>query len=535
MIICSLSVIIILLLVIIIMSLYGFMRIEHFTHVGGDMLSPLVYDELNQNNAIRNNTPCTIPTSDGNKFQFKVADTQLEWFAIPGQSQICSLDLGSPDVDNIPSNCSKDNQVLYDPNVIDEVYWNDLPDVKRCEVKFKENLNTPQMMSYFEKQRSFKTVTECKQAIRDAHILGEEKKKLQADLAASLAREEADRQVIAQKQQQIENTTAALNSIKQQQADAEAAYNAAQNQMASIMSNSQNKAAQISQLEALRSGVSPKEKALIDERIQTLRALIADDEDKMLLHKANASLADEQRRHLEDVASAHSERIASYETKISSINASLQTNSNERARLNEVIATHNATISALKSTPPPAPVPPPPAEQPVTGGNLVTSPNFIPDENCIKSSKGHSFCAQSDANIVMYNSSKQPKWASGTFKKASPPIKLAMQNDGNLVAYDRNNAPFWASGTYGKGRPPYRLVAQDDGNVVIYDGNNSAIWATGTLDPPPPPPPAQKSNSCNYNACRGIISSYLSKKWSYDSSKFGECVGCPVVKYPNTI
>jgi hypothetical protein len=48
-----------------------------------------------------------------------------------------------------------------------------------------------------------------------------------------------------------------------------------------------------------------------------------------------------------------------------------------------------------------------------------------------------------------------------------------MQGDGNLVIYDSGRNPVWAS-------DGNRLVAQDDGNVVIYDPADNPIWATNT-------------------------------------------------------
>jgi hypothetical protein len=59
-----------------------------------------------------------------------------------------------------------------------------------------------------------------------------------------------------------------------------------------------------------------------------------------------------------------------------------------------------------------------------------------------------------------------------------------MQSDGNLVCYNASGQPYWASRT--DGHPGARLAVQDDGNVVIYvDGQ--PIWATGTQLPTPTP------------------------------------------------
>lgn len=39
-------------------------------------------------------------------------------------------------------------------------------------------------------------------------------------------------------------------------------------------------------------------------------------------------------------------------------------------------------------------------------------------------------------------------------------------------------------------------------------------------------------NGCNYTTCQAKISEYTQKGWAYDTSKFGECTGCPSVTYP---
>jgi hypothetical protein len=41
-------------------------------------------------------------------------------------------------------------------------------------------------------------------------------------------------------------------------------------------------------------------------------------------------------------------------------------------------------------------------------------------------------------------------WSSNSKGKGTPPYKLTMQDDGNLVVYDSTNTPTWATGTYGR-------------------------------------------------------------------------------------
>jgi len=49
-----------------------------------------------------------------------------------------------------------------------------------------------------------------------------------------------------------------------------------------------------------------------------------------------------------------------------------------------------------------------------------------------------------------------------------------MQGDGNLVLYDTSGQPIWASGT--QGNPGAFLAVQNDGNLVIFDSAGHSIW-----------------------------------------------------------
>ncbi|HYN96808.1 MAG TPA: hypothetical protein VES42_23450 [Pilimelia sp.] len=57
--------------------------------------------------------------------------------------------------------------------------------------------------------------------------------------------------------------------------------------------------------------------------------------------------------------------------------------------------------------------------------------------------------------------------------------RLTLQHDGNLVIYDQSNRPRWATGTNGSGAT--QLVFQHDGNLVLYTaGYGRAVWASNT-------------------------------------------------------
>lgn len=90
---------------------------------------------------------------------------------------------------------------------------------------------------------------------------------------------------------------------------------------------------------------------------------------------------------------------------------------------------------------------------------------------------------QGDGNLVVYHDG-DPVWAS---MACAAPGTCQFQADGNLVCYDATGRPYWASGTHGV--PGATLALQADGNVVIYAPDGRAIWATQTLLAPRPVPP----------------------------------------------
>ncbi len=128
---------------------------------------------------------------------------------------------------------------------------------------------------------------------------------------------------------------------------------------------------------------------------------------------------------------------------------------------------------------------------------------------------------QTDGNLVEYNSSWQPIWASNTSGQSV--AALAMQSDGNLVLYNSSWQPIWASNTSGiaginglivqsSGIPTicnnsfscfmwsnngfnsylfegqsiktsngqYKLILQTDGNLVEYNSIGQPLWDSNT-------------------------------------------------------
>ena len=91
-------------------------------------------------------------------------------------------------------------------------------------------------------------------------------------------------------------------------------------------------------------------------------------------------------------------------------------------------------------------------------------------------STGYTFIFQYDGNLVLYNSSGEAIWASGTNNKNAH--GFSVQADGNVCIYTKDGTCIWDTGTSpGKGN---YLSIQTDGNVVIYTRDNQPIWATNT-------------------------------------------------------
>ncbi|WP_257235928.1 hypothetical protein [Nostoc sp. 'Peltigera malacea cyanobiont' DB3992] len=83
---------------------------------------------------------------------------------------------------------------------------------------------------------------------------------------------------------------------------------------------------------------------------------------------------------------------------------------------------------------------------------------------------------QSDGNFVLYAGST-PLWASNVLDTSV--YYTLMQTDCNLVSYNYSGNPVWASNTGGLGSN-CRLEVQDDGNLVIFKSDDVPVWSTNT-------------------------------------------------------
>ncbi|XP_038159430.1 mannose-specific lectin-like [Cyprinodon tularosa] len=78
---------------------------------------------------------------------------------------------------------------------------------------------------------------------------------------------------------------------------------------------------------------------------------------------------------------------------------------------------------------------------------------------------------QGDGNFVIYG--WKPVWASDTC--GSDAVRLVMQEDCNLVMYNQSNRPKWASDTYTPGSHVCRLHLSDDGILQLHK-DATELW-----------------------------------------------------------
>ncbi|MEQ1876925.1 MAG: hypothetical protein ABL958_09790 [Bdellovibrionia bacterium] len=125
-------------------------------------------------------------------------------------------------------------------------------------------------------------------------------------------------------------------------------------------------------------------------------------------------------------------------------------------------------------TPQPTPQPTPPPPPPPQSTNTLSTNGVLGSGQSISSSNGRfTLVYQGDGNLVVYDSTSGPIWASNT---SGSPGQLVMQGDGNLVIYAAGGNPIWATDTFAGNA---YLVIQDDGNAVLYSGG-TPLWSSMT-------------------------------------------------------
>jgi hypothetical protein len=85
---------------------------------------------------------------------------------------------------------------------------------------------------------------------------------------------------------------------------------------------------------------------------------------------------------------------------------------------------------------------------------------------------------QLDGNLVIYEPSGRPKWATGTKSDTSPYNSFVLQDDGNALLLNTDNKAIWATHTdrnVGK-----RVYLRSDGILVVLDSANVIRWTSDT-------------------------------------------------------
>jgi hypothetical protein len=122
----------------------------------------------------------------------------------------------------------------------------------------------------------------------------------------------------------------------------------------------------------------------------------------------------------------------------------------------------------------------PPAAPPSKTGSNPT--NFVgtltPGQTLYSPNREYYLVLQGDGNLVEYNATGTPLWASGT--NGQTVTKLTMQSNGDLLLFDGAKV-IWSSGTSGYSNAC--LSVENNGTIVIYSGSTLIWGAYPTLLP----------------------------------------------------
>jgi hypothetical protein len=131
----------------------------------------------------------------------------------------------------------------------------------------------------------------------------------------------------------------------------------------------------------------------------------------------------------------------------------------------------------------------------MTSSYLTPGQSLQPGQSLSSPNGAYSLWMQTDGNVVLYQGQVSnnsgvmvgdARWSTHTGPGQFTPRDLIMQGDGNLVLYDTSGQARWASGT--SRQIGAFLEVQSDGNVVVYadgtttEGPDGALWQTGTGD-----------------------------------------------------
>ncbi|GGK61809.1 hypothetical protein [Nocardia camponoti] len=116
------------------------------------------------------------------------------------------------------------------------------------------------------------------------------------------------------------------------------------------------------------------------------------------------------------------------------------------------------------------PPPPPSSQDKLLVGATLTRDTSLKSRNGL-----YELWLQGDGNLVLYRTTGEPIWATGTTTGAT----LINQSDGNLVLYPARGAAVWSSKTWNAG--PSTLTLQDDGRLVLTRNDTGATtWSIGS-------------------------------------------------------
>jgi RHS repeat-associated protein len=110
----------------------------------------------------------------------------------------------------------------------------------------------------------------------------------------------------------------------------------------------------------------------------------------------------------------------------------------------------------------------------VSGDTLSSGQTLLAGQHLVSSDGAYRAEMQGDGNFVVYNSSNQPIWASGTNNQ--PGLTLTLGSGGDLALNDNSGNPVWQ--TYTNPSSNDTLTMQTDGNLVLKDGTGVALWAS---------------------------------------------------------
>jgi hypothetical protein len=147
------------LIIIIVVSIY--IQREQFieSDISQNILTPDAMKSIVNKNQNIFYSPCEIVTGDGSRYRFQAVDKLLNWYAVPGKTNTCTVDMSSDELEPTVASCSTTNKVLYDPSVVQSINWDDTAETgKGCVITVKPNVSSAQLDDYIQRLPSYKKI-----------------------------------------------------------------------------------------------------------------------------------------------------------------------------------------------------------------------------------------------------------------------------------------------------------------------------------------------------------------------------------------